>query len=345
MIDYFIFINVIKASDNEAKNTLFGKYANDEPYFYGVWDLDGVIGTYWNGNKDPTTTEILVNNLFLRLLDTNPQNFKLSLALRWKTLRQGLLSTDSFKSRFFELHHYLLLQGVYTRELLVMETDEEHNSWNPDILNFGQDQLDYINNWIDSRFSYLDNYFNYMYETALPVKLESFNLNNSENRVKVEWSIAESFNVNSFSVERSLSGKGEWTTLCNIAYAEGKSSYYLFDDYPIPGIGYYRLKTTDFDGSHEYSVIKSIATSTVIQGSSGSVYPNPAKGILKYKPENIRRKISSVSILNALGITVFNRIDNPEQSIDISNIPPGIYITVVSFEDGGREHHKVAITN
>lgn len=346
MIDYFIFLNMLRATDNTNKNTLFGKYAENEPYFYGVWDLDGVIGISWNGQRDPTTTGILSNNLYARLLLNDPQNFKWRLANRWKTLRQGLLSTATFKSRFFGHYQYLLGQGVYARELLVREADEAIDPWNVDLFNFGQDQVDYVDAWIDARFSYLDNYFDEMYAAAaLPVKMASFHLDNSENKVRVEWSVAESSNVSHFTVERSFNGKGDWVALGNVAFAEGKSSYQFVDTSPVPGINYYRLRSTDLDGSFDYSIIRSIITGGTISGRNVSFFPNPVKGILKFKIENFSRKISSVSLLNTYGIPVFSQGNNPENSFDVENILPGIYVAVVGFEDGSREYHKIVVAN
>ncbi len=343
-IDYFIFINTIRATDNTSQNTLLGKFGKDEPYFYGVWDLDGVMGISWNGERNPATSRILSNNLFTRLLDTDPQNFKLRLVNRWKSLRQGLLSTDTFKSRFFGYYQYLLGQGVYDRELLVREADNNNNPWDVNLLNFSQDQINYVDAWIDARFSYLDNYFDDI-NTPLPVKLASFQISNDENRVKVEWTVAESLNVSYFTVERSINGRDNWISLGNVVYTEARPGYRFTDPSPVSGINYYRLRTTDLDGSFDHSIIRSIIIDGVIEGRVVNFFPNPAKGILKYKSENPLEKIFSISLLNAYGIPVFNETNNPGNSFNVENILPGMYIAVINFEDGGSEHHKIVISN
>ncbi len=306
MIDYFIFINTIRAYDNEAKNTLFGKYANGEPYFYGVWDLDGVIGVSWDGQLDPNTTGIVSNNLYNRLFDTDPQSFKWRLSNRWKTLRQGTLSTSNFKARFFNYYDYLFAQGAYHREAMVAAAD---GNWNPAFLNFSSEQVDFINNWSDARFAYLDDYFENMYQNALPVRLSAFNLAKVENSVKIEWKISEAVNVGHFTVEHSTNGKSGWVSRGKTIYIDVQSDYKFIDDFPTAGINYYRLKTTDLDGSFEYSSIKSIKMTETQTSRSAVFFPNPARDILKYRTENTNKKVSSLSLQNAYGVPVFSRQD------------------------------------
>ena len=341
-IDYFIFLNAIMATDNQDKNTLLVKYATYEPYFYGIWDLDGVIGTYWNGDRFPDTFGIFSNGLYDRLLDTNPDEFKLRLSYRWKTLRQGLLSTDNFKARFFGYYQYLFGQGVYQRELMVGIAD---GNWSMQFLNFSSEQVDFINNWLDARFSYLDNYFENMYQDALPVRLISFNLAKAENLVEVEWKISEAANVGHFTVEHSINGKSGWKSGANVAYIDGQSDYKFIDESPAPGINYYRLKTTDLDGSFEYSSIKSITMEEIQTSRSAVFFPNPVRGVLKYRTENTTKKVAFLSLQNMNGVPVFSQKDTLRQSADVRKLPPGLYLAILDFEDGSREQHKIIIAN
>ena len=71
------------------------------------------------------------------------------------------------------------------------------------------------------------------------------------------------------------------------------------------------------------------------------VFPNPAKDILFIVSNS---KIMSIEILNYLGQTVcfYNHIDNHEVAINITNIPPGIYI-LKSTTDTGPVISKVIV--
>jgi len=44
-INYFLFLNLIRATDNTGKNIYLGKYKANEPYFYIPWDLEDCFGT------------------------------------------------------------------------------------------------------------------------------------------------------------------------------------------------------------------------------------------------------------------------------------------------------------
>ena len=62
-INYFLFLNLIRATDNTGKNIYLAKYKQGEPYFYIPWDLDGCFGTIWNGTNSNITDDILKMDL------------------------------------------------------------------------------------------------------------------------------------------------------------------------------------------------------------------------------------------------------------------------------------------
>lgn len=91
-IDYLIFINLLRATDNVAKNLYFAKYSTNEPYFYVPWDLDGTFGSIWNGHEN-ITNDLLSNGLYNRLLDDcSAGGFREKLNLRWSELRNTLIT-------------------------------------------------------------------------------------------------------------------------------------------------------------------------------------------------------------------------------------------------------------
>jgi hypothetical protein len=77
MVDYYIFINILSAQDNETKNTFLSiyDYRKASKFFYSPWDLDSTLGRLWNGEK---STNFLMgpgdNNLLDRLYTWNAAN-------------------------------------------------------------------------------------------------------------------------------------------------------------------------------------------------------------------------------------------------------------------------------
>lgn len=62
--DYYIFMNLMRAMDNRAKNLFNAKYDTNQPYFYVPWDLNGTFGNDPLGDRDNVTNDILTNGLY-----------------------------------------------------------------------------------------------------------------------------------------------------------------------------------------------------------------------------------------------------------------------------------------
>ncbi len=92
---------------------------------------------------------------------------------------------------------------------------------------------------------------------SLPIELLAFNGISKNNKVTLSWTTATETNNNYFTIEKST----DCITFYPIGDVEGKgnkttvSDYLYVDDGACPGINYYRLKQTDFDGVFSYSSI------------------------------------------------------------------------------------------
>jgi hypothetical protein len=149
LVDYFIFLNLLRATDNTGKNLYLARYNTNEPYFYVPWDLDGVFGTDWQGLNDNVTEGLLTNNLYERLLqDNSPTGFRRALAKRWASLRTNLITEEYIMGKFRTQHDYLLRNNVYKRERLAWPT-----------YTYRATQLTYMTTWLHARLAYLDGAF------------------------------------------------------------------------------------------------------------------------------------------------------------------------------------------
>ncbi len=147
-IDYFLFINLIRATDNLGKNFYVARYDKNTPYFNIPWDLDGVLGTIQDGKRIPTTDDILSNGLFDRLLEANPDNYRQRLKDRWFKLRKGEFSKQRLFSNLRDSYTYFEKNKVYERETLI---------WSSDISM--AEHLEYLEQWLTKRLTFLDRYF------------------------------------------------------------------------------------------------------------------------------------------------------------------------------------------
>lgn len=114
-------------------------------------------------------------------------------------------------------------------------------------------------------------------EFILPITLTTFSgwYNGVNN--ELHWLTSSEVNSDFFGIEKSMDGIV--FTEIGMVPAQGFSSsphnYLFYDESPLPGTQYYRLRMVDFDGTFEYSNITAIN----IDGSQFHnivVYPNPA---------------------------------------------------------------------
>ncbi len=145
LVDYFLFINTIRATDNLGKNFYLAKYNTDTPYFIVPWDMDGVLGTIQAGKRIPTTDDILSNNLFDRMLEN--KNLKNKMNQRWQELRAGAFQSESLAMRIEKRYQKLASTKMYERDAL---------AWD---INHDAEHLEYMLDWLKKRLTYLDTYF------------------------------------------------------------------------------------------------------------------------------------------------------------------------------------------
>jgi hypothetical protein len=99
--------------------------------------------------------------------------------------------------------------------------------------------------------------------TPLPVELINFNAKAEGKHVRLNWSTASEINNDYFTIERA--GKDnldEFDFITKVNSQMNNSTvtlnYEAWDYNPLPGLQYYRLKQTDFDGQFSYSDIKPV---------------------------------------------------------------------------------------
>ncbi len=162
----------------------------------------------------------------------------------------------------------------------------------------------------------------------LPVELVYFEaeaINNSE--VLCTWQTATELNNSHFDVERSQNGidfeyvgqrSGAGTT-------DVPQDYQFTDGSPYHGTSFYRLKQVDFDGTTDYSQIRSV----YIDKESGIIlFPNPAKEIVHVSiPPDV--EADSYTIYDTSGKIVGANAsfeDSDQLNVDISSLTQETYI-------------------
>jgi hypothetical protein len=92
--------------------------------------------------------------------------------------------------------------------------------------------------------------------SPLPIELVEFNAKAEGKRVRLDWTTASEIDNDYFTVERSTDVK-EYSYIDRVSsYLHNSSimlNYTTYDEHPLYGLQYYRLKQTDFNGEYTYS--------------------------------------------------------------------------------------------
>lgn len=165
--DYFLFIELMLATDNHGKNMFFFNYdqkAQKCAKMIGItpWDLDGTWGIRWDGSKSYTKaaqnfTQFITqyehgtHTLFYRLFHSSKWNWFNDLKTRYAELRTKQFSEESLTNRFLDYGNLFRESGADVRE------QNRWNGYHTDILG----DVDYIKQWIADRLEFLDKQYNY----------------------------------------------------------------------------------------------------------------------------------------------------------------------------------------
>lgn len=154
---------------------------------------------------------------------------------------------------------------------------------------------------------------------ALPIELLTFEVKPAGNTVLASWTTASEINNDYFTLERSkdainfeklisLPGAGNSDHLLN--YSEA-------DHDPLPGVSYYRLKQTDYDGKSSYSQIQSVEFNSTGKVAVYYNSNNLDQTSLSYLLE--ANSLVSIEIVDALGRLVAIPVQEGYQETGMHN--------------------------
>jgi hypothetical protein len=180
----------------------------------------------------------------------------------------------------------------------------------------------------------------------LPITLTSFNATYQEesNSVLLDWVVATQLNNRDFVIEKTIDGINytEVATIEGAGTTPFTKSYSVVDNYPTPGVSYYRLKQIDMDGNTtEFSPVSvEIAN---FRNNTVSLFPNPINesAILSYEAENTNPVTLIISDISGKVVysTIYNGIQKGENNfnLNLSFLHSGIYF--LRIENGDKAYN------
>ncbi|MCT4580542.1 MAG: T9SS type A sorting domain-containing protein [Flavobacteriales bacterium] len=175
----------------------------------------------------------------------------------------------------------------------------------------------------------------------LPILLQSFDAELiKESLVELKWVTSTELNNSHFIVERSQDGY-DWEEVAKVL-AEGNSvtniDYVAYDNNPLYGVSYYRLKQVDFDGTLTIFKIKTIINEQELEAS---IYPNPTKDILNVVIED--ETSFSVKLYNSVGqlMELPMTYSGNKMTLNTTAMDKGFYLVVI--ENGNTSLTRTVI--
>lgn len=108
------------------------------------------------------------------------------------------------------------------------------------------------------------------------------------------------------------------------------SYVYTPDRFGVYGTGYTDTNTCDYYS--ELITVYALGENGVVSTHQFNIYPNPMSSVVNITSEEF---IRSIEIFNELGQTISTRINinSNQESIDVSQLPPGLYFVKISTEN------------
>jgi hypothetical protein len=182
-----------------------------------------------------------------------------------------------------------------------------------------------------------------------PVTLAFFRAGGEGKRVRISWQTVFETSADYFVVERSQDGInyqeiGQKVTARGPEGRDARTNYQVYDETPMSGINYYRLRQVDKNTDFKIYGPESVD----IEGQV-TVFPNPAKEniTIRFPKPFVQSKQVQIRMGQVTGKTVKNiqRILNPgeqEYVIPVSDLNSGVYIVEI-VTDEIRSQYKVLI--
>lgn len=170
-------------------------------------------------------------------------------------------------------------------------------------------------------------------QNPLPVELMSFTAKLVDDHVLVSWQTSSEKNNDYFTVKKSTNGK-DWRvvgTLPGSGTTLLPASYSLKDTQPLPGLQYYQLTQTDYDGASETFPVIALNIQQLSERGKLTLYPNPTEDDLIVRVTGAIANTFIAQVIDVNGkVLIEKTVERTEPGISVKELRPGVYNMIVS---------------
>ena len=175
---------------------------------------------------------------------------------------------------------------------------------------------------------------------VLPIVLKTFQVTSFGSENIVSWTTLSEENVKEFVVERSSKGSNDWAIIATVSAninTSDSTTRSVYDHNP-ECLGYYRLRSIDFDGKEMVS--KTISLERKCKKTANiNTFPNPTQASLNINFDAPQSGILTLSFTDMLGRVILEKKSDATEginniSLDLSGLRNGLYI--ITFTDSNN---------
>lgn len=175
----------------------------------------------------------------------------------------------------------------------------------------------------------------------LPVDWLSFSATRQADEVLLQWQTATEINNHYFTVLRSHNGL-DFAPLAQLPGAGNSNrilSYAFADSQPLPGVSYYKIRQTDFDGKTDYSKILAVALPTTLEPALWY----QGQTVYIHLPAHSSLFPWSYRFVDLQGRTLHQGQVAGQEGLITLEIPAGNHRIVLFSITQGEQHHTLKI--
>lgn len=157
----------------------------------------------------------------------------------------------------------------------------------------------------------------------LPISLISFSAEKQQEKINLNWQVAEQKHVDRYEILRSENGL-DYSSIGSLKAENDRTKYSLTDEKPLNGMNLYQLKNYNIDGTFQ---IASVTLNVYNKNNSIEIllYPNPASNTIVINTNTNNSQLELI-IINDNGRKVLSsQLTKGINHIDISGLKQGLY--------------------
>lgn len=170
--------------------------------------------------------------------------------------------------------------------------------------------------------------------TPLEIQLGDFTGLTAGKRNRLDWHTLKEEPGDYFEIERSSNARDFTTLAAQTAKGTTSAAYTYWDEEPLPGRNFYRLKMLDQDGGSHYSKVIQLFTDKS-SAVAISLYPNPAKNKVRVMINAPSVPAGTLTVMDMSGkILLRQAVTSFIEHLDMQQFAAGIYEVRYTGEQG-----------